>query len=63
MVVADSWDSFYYADERKADGGSVGGEINGDNHAEFFWKLVGKKEQGPWDATFVGHEYVDFGGK
>ncbi|CAG8958574.1 hypothetical protein HYFRA_00009891 [Hymenoscyphus fraxineus] len=53
---------FYYADERKADGDPVNLNINGDNHAQFFWKLACASEQGPCLATFVGSEFVDFGG-
>lgn len=42
----------------------MGTEINGQNHAEFYLELAKKKEQGPWEATFVlGKGYVDFGGK
>ena len=53
--------SFYYADERNADGTVIGNEISGENHAEFYWELASKKEQGPWAATFVGGKgYVDF---
>lgn len=56
--------SFYYADERKEDGSSVGGGISGENGAEFYFDLASKKTQGPWDATFVGKKgYVDFHGK
>ncbi|CAG8974797.1 hypothetical protein HYALB_00000410 [Hymenoscyphus albidus] len=53
---------FYYADERKADGDPVGTQINGENHAQFFWKLASAAEQGPCLATFVVSEFVDFGG-
>jgi hypothetical protein len=54
--------SFYYCDERFADGSSVGGKISGQNHADFYLELALKKEQGPWDATFVGGKgYVNFG--
>ncbi len=38
--------------------------LNGDAHAEFYYELANKKEQGPWEATFVkGKGYVDFKGK
>lgn len=39
----------------------MGGKISGENHAEFYYELASKKEQGPWDATFVGGKgYVNF---
>lgn len=42
----------------------MGSNINGENHAEFYYELANKKEQGPWDATFtLGNGYVDFGAK
>lgn len=51
---------FYYADERQADGGpSI--PVNGPAAAEAYLELAEKKEQGPWDYTFVkGKGYVDF---
>jgi len=39
-------------------------DLGGQAHAEFYYDLVTKKEQGPWEATFVaGKGYVDFEGK
>lgn len=56
--------SFYYADERQADGSPMGKNIGGENHGDFYYELANKKEQGPWDATFtLGKGYVDFGAK
>jgi len=56
--------NFYYSDERKADGSVAGAGISGSAHAEFYYELSQKKEQGPWDATFVpGKGYVDFAEK
>lgn len=53
--------SFYYADERTATGDPVYGDIDGNAHGEFFLQLAEKKEQGPWEATFVkGKGYVKF---
>jgi hypothetical protein len=53
---------FYYADERLADGSPMGTNINGENHAEFYYELANKKEQGLWDATFtLGKGYIEFG--
>lgn len=61
LYIADLRCRFYYADERKADGSVAGGAIDGDAHAEFYYELSQKKEQGPWQATFVkGTGYVDF---
>ena len=55
---------FYYADQRKADGAPIGTAISGSAHADFYYELAQRKEQGPWDATFVeGKGYVDFAGK
>lgn len=55
---------FYYTDERFEDGGSVFMEINGQAHAEFYYELVRRQDQGPWEATFVkGKGYVNFDGK
>lgn len=51
---------FYYGDERKTDGTAIY-RVNGDAHAEEYWKLAEAKEQGPWLQTFVkGRGYVDF---
>lgn len=42
----------------------VGNQLSGQAHAEFYYELAQKKEQGPWQATFVpGTGYVDFGKK
>lgn len=56
---------FYYGDERTAEGKSMTGTtLNGQGHADFYYELSQKKDQGPWDATFVsGKGYVDFSGK
>jgi NAD(P)-dependent dehydrogenase (short-subunit alcohol dehydrogenase family) len=63
LSYADKEYQFYYGDERKADGKAMYGAISGDSHAAFYWELAQRKEQGPWDATFVDGQYVDFGGK
>ena len=61
---ADKGYRFYYGDERFADGKAVYNALNGEGHANFYWELTQKKDQGPWDATFVtGKGYVDFEGK
>jgi hypothetical protein len=42
-------------------GDPVFGDIDGDAHGDFFLQLAEKKEQGPWEATFVkGKGYVKF---
>ncbi|GAP85630.1 putative short-chain dehydrogenase reductase SDR [Rosellinia necatrix] len=52
---------FFYADERKADGGSVGSEIDGPAHADFYAQLANREGEVPWLATFVkGKGYVKF---
>ena len=44
---------FYYADERKPDGGPAFMDISGEAHAEFYIQLAEGKAQGPWQQTFV----------
>ena len=52
---------FYYGDQRKADGGPVYSEIDGDAHAKLYLELAEEKAQGPWQQTFVsGVGYKDF---
>lgn len=52
---------FYYADERKADGGPMYNGLDGDAHGKFYVELSEAESQGPWSATFVkGTGYVDF---
>lgn len=54
---------FYYADERKEDGTVAGGAISGAAHAQFYWDLASREDQGPWLATFVKDKgYVSFPG-
>lgn len=56
--------SFYYADERKADGGAVYGAISGPFSAQHYLELAQPGEQRPWLQTFVsGQGYEDFSGK
>ncbi|RGP69394.1 short chain type dehydrogenase [Fusarium longipes] len=43
---------FYYADERKPEGGPIY-RVDGDAHGEMYWKLSQDKEQGDWLQTFV----------
>ncbi|TFK47153.1 putative short-chain dehydrogenase [Heliocybe sulcata] len=53
--------SFYYADERKADGQPVVNAIDGDAHGDFYYELAQDAKQRPWLATFVkGKGYVHF---
>lgn len=55
---------WYYGDERFEDGYPTMAKIDGEAHGEFYWELAQKKEQGPWNATFVkGKGYVDFESK
>ena len=44
--------TFYYADERKLDG-TAKYKVDGEAHAELYWKLAEEKTQGPWMQTFV----------
>jgi hypothetical protein len=54
--------SFFYADERNADGSIKGMQIDGDAHAEFYAQLAsGEGWDVPWHATFVkGEGYKNF---
>ncbi len=53
--------SFYYVDERTEKGQPIMGKIDGPAHGDFCWELAQRKDQGPWDATFVkGVGYKDF---
>lgn len=53
------WCSFYYADQRTPEGDSVMQNVSGEAHGDFLIELASKKEQGPWQATFVkGKGYV-----
>ncbi|KAL8828991.1 MAG: hypothetical protein Q9191_002271 [Dirinaria sp. TL-2023a] len=52
---------FYYADERKSDGGPALMGIDGDAHAKLYAQLAEGKAQGPWQQTFVkGVGYKQF---
>jgi hypothetical protein len=54
---------FYFVDERTADGSSPFQGLNGQAHAEEFYSLATRGDQGPWEYTFVaGKGYVDFEG-
>ncbi|KAG4437898.1 hypothetical protein IFR05_006617 [Cadophora sp. M221] len=56
--------NFYFADERFPDASPMYQSLNGDAHAELYYELATKKEQGAWEATFVkGKGYVDFEGR
>lgn len=53
--------SFFYADERKADGAVKGQELDGEAHGEFYAELATHEKDVPWQATFVkGKGYVKF---
>jgi hypothetical protein len=52
LVKGLSYCRFYYGDERKADG-SAKYRVDGDAHAQLYWKLAEDKTQGPWMQTFV----------
>jgi hypothetical protein len=57
----DNTSRFYYADERKPDGGAVYNAIDGDAHAKHYLELAEGKIQGPWQQTFVkGIGYKSF---
>jgi hypothetical protein len=50
---------FYYADQRQTDGGpSI--PVDGEAAGEVYVELAEKKEQGPWNYTFIkGKGHVD----
>ena len=51
---------FYYVDERQPDGGPTI-PVNGQAAVEVYVELAEKREQGPWDYTFIhGKGYVEF---
>ncbi|KAF2098720.1 NAD(P)-binding protein [Rhizodiscina lignyota] len=51
---------FYYGDERRADG-TAKYRVDGEAHAELYWKLAEEKTHGPWMQTFVkGVGYTKF---
>jgi hypothetical protein len=51
---------FYFADERQSNGGPTI-PVDGPAAGEAYVELAEKKEQGPWNWTFVkGKGYVDF---
>lgn len=53
--------SFYYVDERTADGGAAGNDVDGPAHADFFSELASKTEVVDYLQTFVkGQGYVKF---
>lgn len=47
------FNSFFYADERNADGSVKGGALDGPAHGDFYAKLAGHEGNVPWHATFV----------
>lgn len=52
---------FYYADERTPEGKSVAQEVNGEAHAEHYFKLANGEVPIEWHQTFVkGKGYVKF---
>lgn len=53
---ADTFDSFYYADERQESGRPVYSDISGEGAAKEYLALAERKDQGPWDYTFVANQ-------
>lgn len=50
---------FFWADERKADGGHVGSKPDGDGHSELFLRLT-EDDEVPYYVTFVDGKYREF---
>ncbi|KAL1607133.1 hypothetical protein SLS59_002837 [Nothophoma quercina] len=60
-AMTDASTSFFYADERNADGSIKGMQLDGDAHADFYAQLASGEGEVPWHATFVkGQGYVRF---
>lgn len=52
---------FFYTDERREDGNSIGMALDGPAHADFYEQLAKHEGNVPWHATFVkGKGYVKF---
>ncbi|KAI4159537.1 MAG: hypothetical protein LQ342_006538 [Letrouitia transgressa] len=50
---------WYFADERLQNGNPVMTDLSGEAHAEAYYDLAMRKEQGPWNYTFVkGKGYI-----
>ncbi|KAL9045819.1 MAG: hypothetical protein Q9214_001207 [Letrouitia sp. 1 TL-2023] len=50
---------WYFADERLSNGNPVMTDLSGEAHAEAYYDLALRKEQGPWNYTFVkGKGYI-----
>jgi hypothetical protein len=61
MGYTNTLNSFFYADERNADGSIKGMQLDGDAHAEFYVQLAKGEGEVPWHATFVKDKgYVKF---
>lgn len=61
IEAVDTLYSFYYVDERTADGAPVYNDIDGDAHAEVFFELAQKSKQEEPIVTFVkGKGIVSF---
>jgi hypothetical protein len=53
--------SFFYADQRTAEGGPMGDNLDGPAHADIFAQLAKGDGEFPWLATFVKDKgYVKF---
>lgn len=50
---------FFFADERKADGGPVGSKPDADGHGEMYLHLT-EDDEVPYYATFVDGKYREF---
>jgi len=54
---------FYYVDERGEDGSPMS-HVTASAHAEEFYKMATRLDQGPWEYTFAaGKGYMDFEGR
>ena len=60
-LIDSSFVSFYYADERHADGRLKGLELDGNAHGDFYAQLAAHEGSVPWHSTFVkGEGYTKF---
>lgn len=59
VLLANLWCSFFYADQREADGGPVWSEPDAEGHARFYLSLV-EDDEVPYYATFLDGKYKEF---
>lgn len=51
---------FFFADERKASGKTVGFDVSGESHVPVYLELVESGDDKPYYVTFAEGKYVKF---